>query len=92
MLPHPADPACGLRHPRPHPAGSPAMAGNTQVGLTSGPGCDGTPQDYGYFLKLSDKGILEQITVWLNSRGGTGLDANIQNWLIEANTYLYGRK
>jgi hypothetical protein len=29
--------------------------GSVQVGLTSGPGCDGAAQDYGYFLKLSNK-------------------------------------
>lgn len=79
----------------PEDKGSPVMQGNTLVGLTSYPGCDGTADNWGYFLKLSDKGILEQITVWLNSRQGTdnsGLDENMTNWLIEANTYLYGRK
>lgn len=75
--------------------GSPMLAGNTQVGLTSGDGCDGTASNWGAFLKLSDKKILEQITVWLNSREGTdntGLDDNVRAWLQEANTYLYGRK
>jgi len=74
--------------------GSPIMQGITQVGLASGPGCDGMKSDYGYFLKLADKGVLEQITVWLNSREGTsnsGLDDNVRAWLVEANTYLYGR-
>lgn len=52
--------------------------GSVQVGLTSGPGCDGAAQDYGYYLKLADKGILEQITVWLNHRGAVGQDENIQ--------------
>ncbi|KAL4426225.1 hypothetical protein ABPG77_009840 [Micractinium sp. CCAP 211/92] len=79
----------------PDDKGAPLLQSNTQVGLASGPGCDGTADDYGAFVKLADKGVLEQITVWLNSREGTdnsGLDDNVRAWLQEANTYLYGRR
>jgi hypothetical protein len=31
------------------------MSSNTLVGITSGPGCDGTAANYGYFVKLADK-------------------------------------
>lgn len=42
--------------------------GDLQVGLTSGPGCAGAASNYGAFVQLADKGVLEQITVWLQSR------------------------
>lgn len=75
--------------------GAPLLQSSTQVGMASGPGCDGMTSNYGAFIKLADKGVLEQITVWLNSREGTdntGLDDNVRAWLQEANTYLYGRR
>lgn len=52
--------------PAPLCAGAPLLQSSTQVGLTSGPGCDGTDSDYGAFVKLADKGVLEQ--VWARAR------------------------
>lgn len=76
----------------PDDKGSPVMTDSSlQVGLTSGPNCNGMSEGWGYYLKLADKTILRQITVWLNSREGTdqsGLDDGVRSWLIEANTYL----
>lgn len=54
-------PAPLSRRPRPRTAGAPLLQSNTQVGLASGPGCDGTADDYGAFVKLADKGVLEQV-------------------------------
>lgn len=54
------------------------LANVTQVGLASGPGCAGAAGNYGAFVRLADRGVLEQITVWLNNGGGKGLDATVQ--------------
>lgn len=79
----------------PHDKGSPALmkvgGATVQVGLTSGPGCTGEADNWGYFVRLADKDVLRQLLVWMNSRAGTandGLDATVQQWIEEANAYL----
>lgn len=64
-------------HPPPIP-GAPILATNdTVVGLASGPGCEASASS-GPFLRLADKAVLEQLTVWLQNGGGKGLDDAVQ--------------
>lgn len=48
--------------------GAPLLEEDTLVGIASGPSCDGAVDNYGAFVKVADKGILEQVSVWLNNR------------------------
>lgn len=83
-------PSSALQRRRQRPSSPPLT--HTQVGLTAGPpGCATDAENYGYFTRLSDPAVLEQVIAWLNSREGTsqtGLDDAVRAWMVAANEYL----